>query len=60
VPYAAIHLFTSRSMRMQGLHVYAAFPKLLMLGLAAVSPALAYAGVRVAAWESRWDMGRGG
>jgi len=40
------------STRPAGLHVYAAFPKLLLLGLAAVVPALAFAGVRVLAWES--------
>lgn len=34
--------------------MYAASPKLLLLGLAAVVPALAYAGVRVLAWESAY------
>eukprot|EP00967_Tisochrysis_lutea_P091914 scaffold132310_cov23-Tisochrysis_lutea.AAC.2 len=44
-------------LRMDGLQTYAAFPKLTLIGLAAVLPSLLHTAVRVFAWEHAYVSG---
>lgn len=45
---------TCSASRMHGHQTYAAFPKLLLIGLTAVTPALLNTAVRVFAWEDAY------
>lgn len=49
--HAVVNKATRTSGRQNGYQAYTAFPKLLVIGLAAAMPSLVHAAVRVFAWE---------